>query len=58
MKERGDTFIWNEDFCEQWWRVINFLTLFGENYIVLKTEKFQFTQSSVNFAGFNKSDHI
>lgn len=39
---RGNVVIWNEDLCEQWWRVMKFLTLIGENCIILNREKFQF----------------
>ena len=39
-----------------WWRVIDFLELAGKNGIVINLEKFQFCQSTVDFAGFRISD--
>ena len=41
---------------DHWWRVIDFLELTGRNGIVLNTEKFQFCEGVVEFAGFRISD--
>ena len=35
-----------------WWRVIDYLELCGKSGIVLNPEKFQFSESTVDFAGF------
>ena len=43
----------NEENLEQhWWRVIEYIDLCGRSGIVLNPEKFQFSQSTVDFAGF------
>ena len=46
------TLIHDVDLEEHWWRAINFIELCGRTGIVLNPEKFQFAQSTVNFAGF------
>ena len=47
-----DTLIHDVDLEEHWWRAINFIELCARAGIVLNPEKFQFAQSTVNFAGF------
>jgi hypothetical protein len=47
-----DTLIHDVDLEEHWWRAINFIELCARSGIVLNPEKFQFAQSTVNFAGF------
>ena len=37
---------------EHWWRCIDFLTLVGVSGIVLNPDKFQFSEKTVDFAGF------
>ena len=41
---------------EHWWRVIDFLELAGNTGIVINPEKFQFSQDTVDFAGFRISN--
>ena len=61
-KERthvDDTIHYDDNLEEHWWRTIDFLTLVGEAGIVLNSDKFQFAQREVNFAGFHISkEHI
>ena len=38
---------------DHWWRVIDYIELCGNAGIVLNPEKFQFSQTTVNFAGFH-----
>ena len=52
-----DTLMWDKDFSDHWWRMIDFLALLGENGVILNRQKFQFAQTSVNFAGFHISEH-
>ena len=47
-----DTLIHDVNLEEHWWRAINFIELCARAGIVLNPEKFQFAQSTVNFAGF------
>ena len=47
-----DTLMHDAELEEHWWRAINFIELCGRAGIVLNPEKFQFAQSTVNFAGF------
>ena len=47
-----DTLIHDAELEEHWWRAINFIELCARAGIVLNPEKFQFSQSTVNFAGF------
>ena len=42
---------------EHWWRVINFLETTGKAGIVLNEEKLQFSQRTVDFAGFRVTDN-
>ena len=37
---------------EHWWRVIEFLEVAGNAGVVLNSDKFQFAQETVDFAGF------
>ena len=41
---------------QHWWRVIEYLELCGKSGIVLNPEKFQFSQPTVDFAGFRISE--
>ena len=52
-----DTLMWDKDLSDHWWRMIDFIALLGENGVVLNRQKFQFAQTSVNFAGFHISEH-
>ena len=45
-----------EDVDQHWWRVIEYLELCGKSGIVLNPEKFQFSLSTVDFAGFRISE--
>ena len=49
-----DSLLHDSDKCieEHWWRVIEFLEVTGKAGIVLNPEKFQFSEKSVDFAGF------
>ena len=40
------------DMEEHWWRVMDFVIICGEAGIVLNPEKFQFCETTVDFAGF------
>ena len=51
-----DSLLHDKDVEEHWWRVITFLELAGNGRIVLNTEKFQFSQTTVDFAGFRIAD--
>ena len=53
-KERivDDTIHYDTDLQEHWWRTIDFLSLVGKAGIVLNSQKFQFAQREVDFAGF------
>ena len=54
-----DTLIHDTDEETHWRRSIDFLNLCGNAGIVLNAEKFQFAESTVNFAGFRiKSDSV
>ena len=46
--------MWDDDFSleEHWWRIIDYLILVGNNGIILNPKKFQFSQRTVEFAGF------
>ena len=44
------------DMESHWWRVIDFLETCGHAGIVLNSEKFQFAQGTVDFAGFRISE--
>ena len=50
-KERivDDTFFYDTDFKEHWWRTIDFLTTVGQAGIVLNSTKFQFSKRNVEF---------
>ena len=49
-----DSLIWDadEELADHWWRTLDYLTLVGENGIILSPKKFQFCQKEVTFAGF------
>ena len=51
-----DSLLHDEDIETHWWRTIDFLELCGRAGIVLNPEKFQFSQTSVDFAGFRISN--
>jgi hypothetical protein len=51
-----DSLLHDDDLNAHWWRVIEFLELVGNNGIVLNPEKFQFSQDTVEFAGFRISN--
>ena len=55
-----DSLLHDKDLEEHWWRVIAFLELAGNGGggggIVLNAEKFQFSQTTVDFAGFRIAD--
>jgi len=54
-----DTLIHDTDEDTHWWRSIEFLNLCGNAGIVLNAEKFQFAESTVDFAGFRiKADSV
>jgi hypothetical protein len=57
-KERcvDDTVFYDDDLESHWWRTIDFLSLVGSAGIVLNSNKFQFSQRSVDFAGFRISN--
>ena len=50
-----DTLIWDDNLNEHWWRMIDFLTLLGNNGVILNKGKFQFAKRTVDFAGFQIS---
>ena len=54
-----DTLLWDDrnDLGKHWWRIIDYLILTGSNGVILhpEPEKFQFSTTSVNFAGFHLS---
>ena len=41
---------------DHWWRVIDYLELAGNNGVVINPEKLQFSESTVDFAGFRVSN--
>ena len=41
---------------DHWWRVIEFLEVTGNSGVVLNPEKFQFSQKTVDFAGFRVAE--
>lgn len=51
-----DSLIHDTDMEEHWWRVISFLEMAGRGGVVLNSDKFQFAQHIVDFAGFRISD--
>ena len=51
-----DSLLHDKDLEEHWWRDITFLELAGNGGIVLNAEKFQFSQTTVDFAGFRIAD--
>ena len=55
-----DTLLWDDrdDLGKHWWRIIDYLILTGSNGVTLhpEPEKFQFSTTSVNFAGFHLSE--
>ena len=53
-KERcvDDTVHYDEDMEAHWWRTIDYLELAGNAGIVLNSDKLQFCQQEVEFAGF------
>lgn len=53
-----DTCLYDEskDLEQHWWRTIDYLTLCGQNGIILNPDKFQFARKTVDFAGFRVSD--
>ena len=51
-----DSLLHDQDLETHWWRAIDFLELCGRAGIVLNPEKFQFSQSTVDFAGFRISN--
>ena len=53
-----DMIFYDENLEEHWWRTIEFLTLVGRAGIVLNPDKFQFAQSTVDFAGFRISQSL
>ena len=50
-----DSLLHDQDMNEHWWRVIEFLELLANNGVVLNPEKIQFSQETVDFAGFRIS---
>ena len=44
-----------DDLETHWWRTIEFLEVCGNSGVVLNVDKFQFSQTIVNFAGFRVS---
>ena len=42
----------NHELEEQWWQMINFFMLCGQNGIILEQDKFQFCVEVAQFAGF------
>lgn len=57
-KERcvDDTVHYDFDLEQHWWRTIDFLTRVGQAGVVLNPDKFQFSEKTVDFAGFRVSD--
>ena len=53
-KERcvDDTIHYDEDLETHWWRTIDFLSMMGNAGAVINSDKFQFAQRQVDFAGF------
>ena len=47
-----DVCMWDNTLEEHWWRVIDYLIRVGKNGVILNPKKFQFCQSTVEFAGF------
>ena len=47
-----DTLLWEEDLEKSFFQACNFLTLCGDNGITLNPTKFQFAESTIEFAGF------
>ena len=45
-----DTFHYDEDLTDHWWRTIDLLTLVGRLGIIINPEKFQFARKKVDFA--------
>ena len=51
-----DVCMWDSTIEDHWWRVIDYLILVGKNGIILNPKKFQFCQSTVEFAGFKVTE--
>ena len=47
-----DTLLWDSDIEHSFWHTFDYLKLCNDNGIVFNKDKFQFTQESVEFAGF------
>ena len=50
-----ETLTWDNDLKKHWWRILDFLELLGNNSIILN-KKFQFSNKTVDFAGFTITD--
>lgn len=51
-----DTIHYDTDLEQHWWRTIDLLTRVGRAGIVLNSDKFQFAERDVDFAGFRVTD--
>ena len=48
----------SESLEEHWWRVLKFIETTAKAGIILNEDKFQFSQSTVDFAGFRVGDQV
>ena len=53
-----DSLLYDENLEEHWWRVIEFLEVAGKGGVVLNSNKFQFAQETVDFAGFRIAEDV
>lgn len=51
-----DTIHYDTDLEQHWWRTIDLLIRVGQSGIMLNTDKFQFAERGVDFAGFRVTD--
>ena len=52
-----DTLLHDTSVEEHWWRVMEFLEVAGHAGVVLNPSKFQFSEKTVEFAGFRITEH-
>ena len=56
-KVTDDTALWDTELEEHWWRSIDYIALVGKHGMILNSDKFQFCQRSVDFAGFRVGEN-
>jgi len=51
-----DIIHYDDELENHWWRTIELLELLGKNGVILNSDKFQFCQKEIDFAGFRLSE--